>query len=221
MPKEHKKRGRRDEEKKRKRGVDESDAGSKRLKKEEDEVEEQVESIEYGEGFQDEAVDVTRPGALTYYGMLDDDEQEYFKRADEMLELNQFEDAEARKLFLDSVYKEADGKELKIANSQSCSRLLERLILLSSPDQLKSLFQKFSGQYVHPTHLPFPLANESQLPQSRPAPVRLPLLRSTFHTCSPRRHPRARRTTSPAHATLFRPRYCRRVHGELVHLHFD
>jgi nucleolar protein 9 len=141
MPKEHKKRGRREEQKKRKRDGDDGDDASKRLKKDD-----HVESIETGSAFHDEAVDVTRPGALTYYGMLDDDEQEYFKRADEMLELNQFEDPDARKLFLDSVYKEADGKELKIANSQSCSRLLERLILLSSPDQLKNLFQKFNGQ---------------------------------------------------------------------------
>jgi nucleolar protein 9 len=130
--------------KKRKHDGDDVDAGSKRHKKAEEEAE--VPSIENGNAFHDEAVDVTRPGAITYYGMLDDDEQEYFKRADEMLELNQFDDPEARKLFLDSVYKEADGKELKIANSQSCSRLLERLILLSSPDQLKSLFQKFNGQ---------------------------------------------------------------------------
>jgi nucleolar protein 9 len=142
MPKEHKKRGRRDEAKKRKHDGDDVDAGTKRHKKDDDEVL----SIEDGSAFHDEAVDVTRPGAITYYGMLDDDEQEYFKRADEMLELNQFDDSEARKLFLDSVYKEADGKELKIANSQSCSRLLERLILLSSPDQLKNLFQKFNGQ---------------------------------------------------------------------------
>jgi nucleolar protein 9 len=141
MPKEHKKRGRREDAKKRKHDGDDADAGSKRHKKDDE-----VPSIETGDAFYDEAVDVTRPGAITYYGMLDDDEQEYFKRADEMLELNQFEDPDARKLFLDSVYKEADGKELKIANSQSCSRLLERLIILSSPEQLKSLFQKFNGQ---------------------------------------------------------------------------
>jgi nucleolar protein 9 len=152
MPKEHKKRGRREEQKKRKRDHDHVDAAPKRLKKEDD-VE--LESIENGEAFHNEPVDATRPGELTYYGMLDEEEQEYFKRADEMLELNQFEDPEARNLFLASVYKEADGKELKIANSQSCSRLLERLILLSSPDQLKNLFQKFNGQCVLPPLLPF------------------------------------------------------------------
>lgn len=87
-----------------------------------------------------------RPPDIQFYGMLDDDEQEYFKRADSMLELNQFANPEERDLFLASVYKEARGKELKIANSQSCSRLLERLICISTPSQLKTLFQKFTGQ---------------------------------------------------------------------------
>lgn len=83
---------------------------------------------------------------IPFYGMLDEDDQEYFKRADTMLELNQFANAEERSLFLASVYKEAKGKELKIANSQSCSRLLERLVCMSTPIQLKELFQKFTGQ---------------------------------------------------------------------------
>ncbi|MBE7182397.1 MAG: hypothetical protein INR71_14535, partial [Terriglobus roseus] len=86
------------------------------------------------------------PGDAPFVGLLDEEEQEYFKRADDMLELNQFEGPDERSLFLANVYREADGKELKLANSQSCSRLLERLILLSTPDQLKNLFQKFSGQ---------------------------------------------------------------------------
>jgi len=146
MPKDKIKRGRREEHKKRKREADDADAAPKRSKRED------APQDDHNEAFlhHNETVDVTQaPAALTYYGMLDDDEQEYFKRADEMLELNQFEDPEARKLFLESVYKEADGKELKIANSQSCSRLLERLILLSTPDQLKNLFQKFNGHFLN------------------------------------------------------------------------
>ena len=81
-----------------------------------------------------------------FFGMLDDEEQEYFRKADEMLELNSFADPEERDLFLANVYREAEGKELKLANSQSCSRLMERLIQLSSPHQLKKLFQKFNGK---------------------------------------------------------------------------
>lgn len=157
MPTENRKRGRR-EEKKRKREQD-ADKHAKRHKREDREQEvEQVlqqydDAQQYAEEkdpYQDEAIDgVTRPGAMPFYGMLDEDEQEYFKRADEMLELNQFGDPEERSMFLASVWKEADGKELKIANSQSCSRLMERLILLSTPEQLKSLFQKFSSHFLH------------------------------------------------------------------------
>jgi nucleolar protein 9 len=139
MPKEHKKRGRREEQKKRKRDIDD-DASAKRPKHQDSDelyVQDSVQEVANGQ--------LNRPNEAPFYGMLDEQEQEYFKKADEMLELNQFESTEDRDIFLASVWKEADGKELKIANSQS-SRLLERLILLASPEQLKSLFQKFSGQ---------------------------------------------------------------------------
>ncbi|KAF2707384.1 ARM repeat-containing protein [Pleomassaria siparia CBS 279.74] len=150
MPKDNKKRGRREELKKRKWEHEDLEEGSKRHKKVDDVViVEHALAAEDAPPPYDEIVDgVTRPGALPYFGMLDEDEQEYFKRADELLELNQFGDAEERSLFLENVYREADGKELKIANSQSCSRLMERLILLSNPTQLKSLFQKFSGNFL-------------------------------------------------------------------------
>lgn len=156
MPTENRKRGRR-EEKKRKREQQEADKEAKRHKREEN-VEEVLQQYDdevqpfpeqHDASYQDEGANgVTHPGAMPFYGMLDEDEQEYFKRADEMLELNQFGDPEERAMFLANVWKEADGKELKIANSQSCSRLMERLILLSTPDQLKRLFQKFSSQWV-------------------------------------------------------------------------
>lgn len=162
MPTENRKRGRR-EEKKRKREQQDADKHTKRTKREDDidhalqqygdnqpgtEEQDQQHQQPQQQPYHDDAHDdgVPRPGAMPFYGMLDEDEQEYFKRADEMLELNQFADPEERSMFLANVWKEADGKELKIANSQSCSRLMERLILLSTADQLKRLFQKFSSQ---------------------------------------------------------------------------
>jgi nucleolar protein 9 len=182
MPKEHKKRGRREEQKKRKRDVDD-DASAKRFKKED------IDQLEAENPAQHVAEqDVARPDATPFYGMLDEQEQEYFKKADEMLELNQFETSEDRDIFLASVWREADGKELKMANSQT-SRLLERLILLSSPDQLKGLFQKFSGQYVRRRSFRIQHANTSQLPQPRPEPICLPLLRSPLYTSCACRHP--------------------------------
>jgi nucleolar protein 9 len=158
MPRELKKRGRRGEEKKRKLEEDEEthqDFAQPKRQRTEDGVDAAAE--------QEDFVGLAQDGAYTngdyqdgegrgppveqvFFGMLDEEEQEYFKRADEMLENNNFADAEERSLFLANVYREANGKELKIANSQSCSRLMERLIQLSTPAQLKTLFQKFSGK---------------------------------------------------------------------------
>ncbi|EHK23509.1 uncharacterized protein TRIVIDRAFT_12335, partial [Trichoderma virens Gv29-8] len=87
-------------------------------------------------------------GEREFFGMLADDEQEYFRRADEMLELNQFPTPEERDIFLQSVYREAKGKELKVASSQSCSRLMERLIQLASTAQKKQLFEAFGGHFL-------------------------------------------------------------------------
>lgn len=144
MPREHKKRGRR-EEKKRKREQEEDPPESKRRKSEDGTDAEIV--VDNGQQIDDvDYTPTTGPGEIPFYGLLDEEEQEYFKRADAMLELDQFNDPEERALFLANVYKEANGKELKIANSQSCSRLMERLILMSTSNQLKVLFQKFTGQ---------------------------------------------------------------------------
>ena len=147
MPKEHRKRGRREEKKRKREEEEDQAAASKRQKSDDAEDVEIIVDGGIGAGPQEGyPVSALPPGDLPFYGLLGEDEQEYFKRADSMLELNQFPDPEERNLFLANVYKEANGKELKIANSQSCSRLMERLILLSTPDQLKKLFQKFSGQ---------------------------------------------------------------------------
>ncbi|KAI4187214.1 MAG: hypothetical protein LQ348_004124 [Seirophora lacunosa] len=146
MPKEHRKRGRR-EEMKRKREQEGDDAASKRQRSDEDEKGGNTVDDDFSYGAA-EHVATTGPGEIPFYGLLDEEEQEYFKCADTMLELNQFSDAEQRDLFLANIYQEANGKELKIANSQSCSRLMERLILMSTPEQLKALFEKFSGHFL-------------------------------------------------------------------------
>ncbi len=146
MPQEHKKRGRREEKKRKHQGEkdEEEEPPSWRLKQ------------THGDA---DLIDLNLNGEtphhnqnwagrseIPFYGLLDEDEQEYFKRADSMLELNQFTNDEEKRLFLTSVYKEANGKELKIVNSQSCSRLMERLIIMSNLGQLKTLFQNLNGQ---------------------------------------------------------------------------
>ena len=145
MPKDQKKRGRW-EEKKRKRQEEVVDVNLKCQKLHTTEEESKIFMADANKEFQSTPEDSVKPGTLSFYGLLDEQEQEYFKQTDSILELSQFEDAKERDLLLANVYEEASGKELKIASSQSCSRLMERLIFHSTPDQLKAIFQKFNGQ---------------------------------------------------------------------------
>ena len=151
MPKERKKRGRREEKRKRKDFQDQDEPSGKRAR-----VSEDPPDVEVRLDDQDDNREITDQGSLPqthgqpqFYGLLDDEEQSYFKRADQMLELDQFANPDERTLFLESLWQEVSGKELKIASSQSCSRLLERLIGLSSAKQLKTLFQKFEGHFMN------------------------------------------------------------------------
>ncbi|KAF7114082.1 hypothetical protein CNMCM5793_007062 [Aspergillus hiratsukae] len=162
MPREKQKRGRRAEDKakkvatKRKREEGPEDSAVKRLKPSTEnasnnEIAAGADYIPLEEG--DDRNDVSMNDApsndIPFYGLLDTEEQEYFSKANEVLELNQFQDAEERRLFVDSVYREADGKELKVACSQSCSRLMEKLISLSDMRQIRRLFSKFIGHFLH------------------------------------------------------------------------
>ena len=157
MPRENKNRGRR-EEKKLKRKADAGETGQNKRQKAEELPQELDEKLAVGAdisngGANEDVImdEYEAPGVIErpFYGMLEDEEQEYFRRADELLELNDFPSAEERSYFLANVFKEADGKELKIACSQSCSRLMERLILLSTVEQKKKLFVRFRDNFAH------------------------------------------------------------------------
>lgn len=148
MPKESKhSRGRREEKKNKRKREDGDEPSSKRRKSQDATADpaEEVETIALDPTPEDGEAPAERP----FYGMLEDDEQEHFRQADEQLEKNEFESSEERSTFLASVFLDAEGKELKIACSQSCSRLMERLILLSTPVQKKGLFEKFAGNFSH------------------------------------------------------------------------
>ena len=162
MPREHKKRGRRAAEKKRKADEAENehhdDSGSPAKRTKYDDITEEIVPAradyisiaeregENGLGMGDQGEEAGAQWQRPYYGSLDDDEQAYFLRAGDMLDGNAFSSSDDRLSFIAQVHKEADGKELKLANSQSCSRILERLIWMSNPNQLKRLFKKFEGK---------------------------------------------------------------------------
>ncbi|OAA59854.1 rRNA processing protein [Niveomyces insectorum RCEF 264] len=80
-----------------------------------------------------------------FFGLLSEDEQEYFRRADGLLALNEFDTPTERRVFVANVFQEARGKELKLACSQAGSRLLERLIQTATATQHKRLFRAFAG----------------------------------------------------------------------------
>ncbi|KAJ5158569.1 Armadillo-like helical [Penicillium coprophilum] len=167
MPREQQKRGRRAEKKaqkddsKRKFEETAEDPVAKRMKPSADDADEinevnddvqlpeNEDYIPLDQGEQQEGEQPNLDGDMPFYGLLDEEESEYFQRANEMLELNQFQDAEERSLFVDSVYSEASGKELKIACSQGCSRLMEKLISMSNTQQLRRIFSKFIGHFLH------------------------------------------------------------------------
>ncbi|RAL15860.1 RNA-binding RNA processing protein NOP9 [Aspergillus homomorphus CBS 101889] len=166
MPRENQKRGRRATDKankeasKRKRDEVPEDNLPKRIKPSTDEPNDFTQGADYialdaepefdqaDQGYEQENEN-GGAGDTVFFGLLDPEEQEYFSRASEVLELNQFGDEEERRVFIDSVYTEANGKELKIACSQSCSRLMEKLISLSDMRQIRRLFNKFIGHFLH------------------------------------------------------------------------
>ena len=79
MPKENRKRGRRDVQKKRKREHADEQEPSKRHRKSADDYVPLEDEVPYPET----AIDgVTHPGEMPFYGMLDEEEQNYFKPVD-------------------------------------------------------------------------------------------------------------------------------------------
>lgn len=154
MPRELKKRGRRAE--KQRRAQDESaDRPVKRLKtSDHDEDQEHFEVtgdagddfISFGEVQENRVETQDEPSTgyqNTFYGLLTEDEQEYYANVNNKISADDFESQEDRSAFIEAVYRESAGKEIKLASSQSCSRYLEKIIHLSSQSQLRALFQAF------------------------------------------------------------------------------
>ncbi|RMZ75039.1 hypothetical protein DV737_g5503, partial [Chaetothyriales sp. CBS 132003] len=164
-----KKRGRfdtiREERKKRKADLAGEDVWSKRRKAlhqdetgQGDEVAEGM--IQDGDGviqdaegdciaFEDTSGDQPAQDEAVFYGLLDSEEQTYYANVNAKIVSNDFESDQDRRDFIEAVYRESEGKELKLASSQSCSRYFERIITRSTPDQLRAFFRKLLGNLTH------------------------------------------------------------------------
>ncbi|KAI0397522.1 pumilio-family RNA binding repeat domain-containing protein [Xylariaceae sp. FL0594] len=158
MPKPRSKRQAIREERKKRRqeddGADDSTRNAKRRRANDDDADGNHGDVGQAVGLQDGSGEHAPGGALLpheleFFGMLSEEEQEYFRSVDEQLDIDNFPSQEDRQLFLASVFTEARGKELKLACSQSCSRLVERLILMSNTRQKKKLFEQFAGHFIN------------------------------------------------------------------------
>lgn len=89
-----------------------------------------------------------RSDTQAFFGLVDSAELTYFHQAEQTLGLDTFGSPEEREMFVQGVFEEARGKELKLATNQICSKLLERLIHCSSRDNVSQLAQAFQGRFV-------------------------------------------------------------------------
>ncbi|CCG80682.1 Nucleolar protein 9 [Taphrina deformans PYCC 5710] len=132
MPKERKQRGRR------------------KKKEEEDEVENAPEHTSApGNAQQDnfDGPDEDGEHGANFFGLLDESEQTYFKTIDDAMIADEFTTSEEKDIFVENVYKEAEGKELKLATSPLGSKVLEQLLARSKPAQVRKLFQNYQGNF--------------------------------------------------------------------------
>ncbi|KIV96380.1 hypothetical protein PV10_00261 [Exophiala mesophila] len=159
MPQEKKKRGRREEKKTKRKAEDQPERPSKKSRSDDVYNPENAEapltvSGDAGDdyiGFDlQPAPGVHAPSfEPEFHGLLDPQEQEYYASVNSKMVADDFESDEDRALFIQAVYRETQGKELKVASSQSCSRYLEKIILRSTPSQLRRLFSKFLGNLTY------------------------------------------------------------------------
>ena len=159
MPREQKKRGRREEAKNNKRKRDETQQGpSKRYKAVDEHDLEPKDEIHINGDAGDDFISIgVEPSSGVqapededqFHGLLDPQEQEYYANINSKIVANDFESDDDRNFFIQAVYRETEGKELKVASSQSCSRYLEKIIMLSTAEQLRVLFGKFLGNLTY------------------------------------------------------------------------
>ncbi len=159
MPREVKKRGRRQQDKERKgKSTDRNERSSKRFKTEHVAEEESADVIAVNGDAGDDFIGFGIGGPevahepeeeTQFHGLLEPEEQEYYANVNNKILANDFESSEDRATFIEAVHREIEGKELKVASSQSCSRYLEKIIMLSTPEQLRRLFSKFLGNLTY------------------------------------------------------------------------
>ncbi|KAI8079723.1 armadillo-type protein [Halteromyces radiatus] len=83
-----------------------------------------------------------------HYGEVPEELLGYFKSVESKLDDQSFESAEDQRLFVDNVYTEVEGNELRLATNYSCSLVLEKLLKISDSFQLRVFMDKLSGSTI-------------------------------------------------------------------------
>lgn len=73
---------------------------------------------------------------------------QYFKQADRLLDANEFADEEEYNLFIQNVFAEVEGLEYRLACSHDGSMLLEKILKVASPFQLRVFLEKVRGRLI-------------------------------------------------------------------------
>ncbi|KAI8881502.1 ARM repeat-containing protein [Backusella circina FSU 941] len=83
-----------------------------------------------------------------HFGEVDEEILGYFKNVEQTLDDPPFETGEDQRLFVQNVYTEVDGNELRLSTNYSCSLILEKLLKISDSFQLRVFMDKLSGKTV-------------------------------------------------------------------------
>jgi nucleolar protein 9 len=119
----------------------------RRTKKENKENVDRIENVNQDDNKFQQDSNVNNNESTPFFGLVDSNELTYFHQAEQTLNLNTFGSPDEKAMFVDSVFQEAKGKELKLVTNQICSKLMERLILSSTLKQVHQLFNSFNGRF--------------------------------------------------------------------------
>ncbi|KAJ1956120.1 Nucleolar protein 9, partial [Dipsacomyces acuminosporus] len=83
------------------------------------------------------------------YGQVNPDLQQYLASCEDMLDDPTFDTPEDKEIFINNVFAEAKGLELQLATDHQCSRILEKLLQISSDYHIKKFFSIASKDTIH------------------------------------------------------------------------
>lgn len=73
---------------------------------------------------------------------------QYFRKAERLIDENDFEDEEAFHLFINNVFIEVEGLEYRLSCSHDGSAILEKILRHATPFQLRVFFEKVRGRWT-------------------------------------------------------------------------